>query len=85
MLRDNSSAYLSKDFGIAPPRVGEGDLDLTHQPARLTFHAWDGKAHVRPSAADGQRQEAALDLAPRDDLASNRKLNSGRFRALGKW
>jgi hypothetical protein len=31
-----------EQFGVAPPWVGEGDINLTHQSTCLALYAWDG-------------------------------------------
>src|SRR5262249_45273893 len=57
-----------ESFGVAPPRVGEGDLDLTHAPTVQAFHAGDGPDDECGPAADGNGAEASLDVAPRGHL-----------------
>ena len=59
MLRDNSRRVSLEGFGIAPPRVGKGDIDLTHHSTRLAFHAWDRKTtlvHRLPMGRDRKRR-----------------------------
>ena len=51
--------------GVAAPRVGEGDLDLAHEPAGLTFDPRDGQGHEGWTVADGQGSEATHDLTAR--------------------
>ena len=53
-------------LGVAPPRVGEGDLDLAHHATGLAFDARDGQDDERGPAADGQRSEATLNSTARD-------------------
>ena len=55
--------------GVAPPRVGEGDLDLAHQATGPAFDARDRQDDGGGPAADGQGPEAALGVAAGDDLA----------------
>jgi len=47
--------------GVAAPRVGEGDLDLSHDTTGLAFDARDGQDYEGGAAPDGQGSEAALD------------------------
>src|SRR5208337_1792443 len=54
--------------GVAPPWVGEGDLNLAHGATSPALNAWDGQDHEGRAATDGQGSEAALDLAARDNL-----------------
>ena len=56
-------------LGIAPPRVGEGDLDLTDDPAGPAGDAGDREDHDGGAATDGQRSEPPLDAASRSDVA----------------
>ena len=62
MRRDQLQGVALEGLGVAPPRVGEGDLDLSHHATRLTFDAWDGQDHECRATADGQGPEAAFDL-----------------------
>src|SRR5262249_18383174 len=55
-----------KSLGVAPPGIGEGDLDRTHPPTGQAFHAGDGPDDEGGSGADGYGAEASLDVAPRD-------------------
>ena len=72
-------------LGVAPPRVGEGDLDLAHHATGLAFDARDGQDHDVGAAADGQGSEAALDVAARAERRASRRRSSGRSRDLGGW
>src|SRR5262249_32199483 len=54
--------------GVAAPRVGEGDLDLADGAAGQAADALHGQDDSHGPAADGHGAEAALDLAPADDL-----------------
>ena len=56
-------------LGVAPPRVGEGDLDLTHHPTGTALDARDGEHQGRRARADGQGPEASLDVTARDQVA----------------
>ena len=70
-------------LGVAPPRVGEGDLDLAHHATGLAFDARDGQDDERGAAADGQGAEAALDLAAR--AGPRREPQAEQRQVSGSW
>src|SRR5262249_28779520 len=69
----------SEGLGVAPPGVGEGDIDLADGAAGRAFDAGDGQDDGGGPAADGQGAEAALGAAAGDDLAGA----AGRAAAVG--
>ena len=54
--------------GVAEPGVGEGDLDLAHDPTGQAFDPRDGQDHEGRTATDGQGPEATHDPAAMDEM-----------------
>ena len=66
--------------GVAASRVGERDLDLSHDATGLAFDARDGQDHEGGAAADGHGSEAPLDPTAHLDL---RRAAGGAATGLG--
>ena len=71
--------------GVAAPRVGEGDLDLSHHATGPAFDARDGQDDEGGAAADGQRFGTAARPDRGTGPRASRRRSSGRSRALGGW